>query len=124
MAKLQNTATMPKQKSPPVNIVPTSIGFRLEETSRRILAKRAAQLGVSPHELARYYVMEALNAADERRALRESLEALHRTMVASREDVAIATEAILQNTGKMIDEDVFAWVKRNLKMPCSRSPDQ
>ena len=44
---------------------PTSpvVSFRLKPDEVRLLAERAERLGVSPNELARYYVIEAIFAA-------------------------------------------------------------
>ena len=116
------TITMTKLKSPLLPNVPTSIGFRLEESSRQVLAERAARLGVSPHELARYYVLQALNEAEERRVQRENMETLQREIAAGRKDLSIATWAILQASGKIKEDEASSWVKTNLNLPCSPSP--
>ena len=54
-------------------VAPPTVGFRLDDGSRRVLAQRADALGVSPHELARHYVVESLQEAEERAALREAI---------------------------------------------------
>ena len=96
------------------------IGFRLDEASRRILAQRAAQLGVSPHALARHYVLEQLGEAEDREMLREEVTALRSELTALRADLALAVEALLVSAGKVPPAEAQTWVSQNL--PCSPSP--
>ncbi len=100
---------------------PTTIGFRLDEASLRILAERAKRLGLSIHELARHYVIEVLQEPEERSALREAVETVQREIMASREDLAVATEAILVSSGNIEESQARKWVDENLKTACSPS---
>ena len=92
-----------------------TVGFRLEEEPLRALAERAARLNLSPHELAREYVLEALSEADERRALREAVGALHQQYDVLREDMALMAEALLISAGKVSEKEARDWVKRNFE---------
>ena len=94
---------------------PGSIAFRLDEHNRCVLAERAAALGVSPHELARHYVLEVLQEPEEREALRQAVAALHRGLAAVRDDVIASVEVLLSSAGKVTEEDARAWVDENFK---------
>jgi hypothetical protein len=113
---------MPRPKSQPRSRLPTSIGFRLDAEEMRVLAGRAAQIGVSAHTLAKYYVKEALQEAEERAVIKEKLEQLQLEVAASRSDLASATEVILRSSDNLDNKDIADWVKRHLNLPCSRSP--
>lgn len=113
---------MSKKKPAIAPKTPATIGFRLDESSARVLTDRAAKLRVSAHELARHYVVEALCEVEDRRGLHEKLEALYRELVACRQDLAAATEATLHASGNVSGEKAFAWVKENLNRPCLPSP--
>src|ERR1035438_6328504 len=63
--------TKPKK----VDQSPGVIAFRLDPESEQILAERAAALGVSRNILARHYLIEVLEASEERTALREAVNA-------------------------------------------------
>ncbi len=92
-----------------------TIGFRLEEEYLCALVERAARLNVSPHELAREYVLEALSEGEERKALREAVGALHQRYDVLREDMALMAEALLISAGKVSEKEARDWVKRNFE---------
>jgi len=89
------------------------IGFRLDEASGRALAQRADGLGLSPHALARDYVLEVLHAPEERAVLREAVTALHSELGALREDLALAVEALLVSGGRVPPAEARQWVEQN-----------
>ena len=97
------------------------IAFRLDEVSRAVLAERADQLGVSPHALARHYVLELLGVAEDRQMLREDIRALRSKLNVLRSDHALAVEALLVSAGKVAPADAHTWTEQNL-LPCSPSP--
>ena len=96
------------------------IGFRLAKAQRQALLRRAAELGVSHHELARHYVLEALGEAEDRVLLREDLAVLQNEVNTLRADLALAVEALLVSAGKVPRAEARAWVQQNL--PCSPCP--
>lgn len=103
----------PLSRLSPELLSPATISFRLDDPSSRVLAERATRLGVSPHELARHYVLEILQQAEERAALREAVVALHKEITGFREDIALATEALLASAGKVTDQEAHAWVEEH-----------
>jgi hypothetical protein len=93
-----------KQISP----APVSIGFRLQDSfSRRELARRAAILERSPHELARFYVMSALRDKEDAAALRMELRRFHADFLFSLE--AILTKAHLSQ------KEAEDWIAKNFE---------
>ena len=92
-----------------------TVGFRLDEASYRVLAERAARLGVSVHALARNYVFEMLQSTEERTVLRDALLGLQQKVERIQGDVATATEALLITAAKIKPEEAQAWVNENLK---------
>ena len=97
-----------------------TIGFRLDEARHQSLVRRAAELGVSCHELARYHVVQLLSEAEDRAVLRADVIALQTEVAELRVDLAFAVEALLVSAGKVAPDEARAWVKENLK--CSASP--
>ena len=95
-----------------------TIGFRLEAEPRRILDERAAKLGVSPHALARHYVMEVLAEPEERAALRQAVQALSQSVARTHESLALGVEALLCSAGRVEEDKARAWVDLNFKSPC------
>jgi len=93
-------------------ITPAIIGFRLDPASNRALAKRAQHLGVSPHDLARHYVVTLLHEQEERAALHRSFEQMLQGVDQFRSDFAFAVEAILTSAGKVTKDDARSWVKK------------
>jgi len=90
------------------------IGFRLDPANNRLLAERAAQLGISPHELARHYVLELLQQHEERAALRTAFEELHQNLHQFRSDFAFAVEALLTSAGQVPKDEAQTWVEKSL----------
>lgn len=101
---------------------PETIGFRLDPASRIELAKRADRLGVSPHILAREYVIEMLHEAEERRQLREAVTqlsegvgTLFEAVFKSREELATVAEALLVHAGNVDPKKAHQWVEDNFR---------
>ncbi len=109
---------MPRQRllptPQPERLTPATIGFRLDPDSSRVLAERAARLGVSPHDLARHYVVELLHEREERAALRAAFEQLHQNLQQFRSDFAFAVEAVLTSAGQVPEDEARTWVKKSL----------
>ena len=99
-----------KTPSPMEPRTPGAICFRLDEKSFRALAHRADRLGVSSHELARSYVLQLLEEAQERAAWRAAAAELHHALVDLREHLALSVEALLVTAGKVDKADARAWV--------------
>jgi aryl-alcohol dehydrogenase-like predicted oxidoreductase len=93
---------------------PATIGFRLSEEDGEVLAARAKTLGVSVHDLARFYTITAVRDREERVDLRGALEKLHQEMTELRKDVVISTEVLLSSAGKVEAEEARAWVDKTL----------
>jgi len=91
-----------------------AIGFRLEPEQARLLAERAGRLGVSPHELARYYVVESLLASEELAAVGNAVGALHQQVQRLKQDLALAVEALLASAGQVSEKQARAWVEASL----------
>jgi hypothetical protein len=96
-------------------LAPATVGFRLDEKSRRLLGKRSARLGVSPHELAKDYVLERLNEQEERELLRMALNDLFVVNQQLRGDIATTAEAILIAAGKVDEKEAREWVERTFR---------
>jgi hypothetical protein len=109
---------MPRKKLPtiaaPEISAPATIGFRLDETSLRVLCQRAARLNVSPHELARHYVEGVLQEAEERAVVRDAFAQLQENLNHFRRDFAVAVEALLTSAGTVSEEDARQWVSEGL----------
>ena len=91
---------------------PATIGFRMDDVSSQELAEQAARLNVSPHELARHYVMEMLSASQDRAELWEFLKHIDERMIHLREDLVLVAEGILVATHAMSKQDARAWVDK------------
>lgn len=102
--------------------MPKTIGFRLDAASRRQMAERAAAFRMSPHDLARQYVVERLQQAHEPTELIQGLMAIHHELHESRIDLALALEVLLSQAGRLSETQARAWVKENYPLPCSPSP--
>ncbi|MHB1309374.1 MAG: hypothetical protein ACYDC1_19875 [Limisphaerales bacterium] len=100
---------------------PATIGFRLDEASGVELAARAARLGVSPHELARQYVLQILQEGQERTALHEALIDVNQELSRFRDDLSLAVEALLMSAGQVEEADAHQWVRKHLAAPPSSS---
>jgi hypothetical protein len=97
-----------------VDLHACGIGFRLDEQSERILTERARRLQTSPHLLAREYVLEILQQAEERAALREAICELYRAQQQFRSDFAFAVEALLTSAGEISQDEARRWVEKSL----------
>jgi hypothetical protein len=120
MSKPKATPFMPRKTHSPTlqpdPLAPAMVGFRLgDEESRRLLGQRAARLGVSPHDLARYYVLEMLQERQERAVLREALGELHEQFQQFRADFAFAVQGLLTSAGKVSENQARAWVNASIK---------
>ena len=95
---------------------PSVISFRLDDQSSQVLSERAARLGVSPHELARQYVLEILQQAEERAVLRGALQQLCENQKQFHADFAFAVQALLTSAGKVPTEKAEAWVAASIHL--------
>lgn len=77
---------------------------------------------MSPHELARYFVIEKLVAQEEAEDTREVLARIEAVVDSGRRELALATAAILQFGGKATREDAEKFLRE--KMKYSRPNDQ
>ena len=93
---------------------PPTVGFRMEETDGAALATRAKSLGVSVHELARHYVVLAVNERDKRTELHDVLLAVRAEILDLKRNVVLSTQALLTSAGKVPAETALDWVKKNL----------
>lgn len=98
---------------------PATIGFRLDEASGVELAARAGRLGVSPHELARQYVLQILQEGQERTALHEAVIDVNQELGRLRDDLSLAVEALLMSAGQVEEADAHQWVQKHLAGPLS-----
>lgn len=105
--------TRPAQRKRTLDV----IGFRLPPDETAELTRRAKSFGVSPHQLARSYVEAALRSGKESEDMMERLDDLHRELVATREDLALAAETLLQGAGNSSPEKAAEWAKENLNIP-------
>lgn len=112
-----SAATAPRTPRPTGKSSSSPIGFRLDALSRRVLVERAEQLGISPHELARHYVLELLGEAEERSALREAVTDLHLQLTQVRADLALSIQALLTSAGKVPAAEAAQWVEENFPSP-------
>lgn len=105
-AAVQPNVPRPGPRRSAADTPPSILSFRLDEASAAALAGRAARFGVSPHELAREYVLAVLQEAEERAALFAAIMAL-------RQDVGLAAGVLLSSAGKVSEDEARAWVKAN-----------
>ena len=110
---------MDHQSNPPQSLKPNRqsspiTSFRLEPDEAELLSERAARLGVSPHELARHYVVEALVASEELAAIGTAVNALLQEMHGLRQDLALSVEALLASAGEVSEKQAHSWVEASL----------
>ncbi len=115
---------MPRRKTKPTDQLelgfeaPETITFRLlDDNLRQVLGERAKRMRLSPHELARVYVAEALAQAEERAALRAAVKTLRDELNKLRADFAFAVCALLTSAGTVSEEKAKAWVEESLNSP-------
>ena len=92
----------------------TTVGFRLGDEKYVELSRRAKGLGVSPHELARYYVVEMLLEKEGRTELRKVADALGEHIREAGKDIALASEALLSSVGTVSEKQTQEWTRQNL----------
>ncbi len=71
-----------------------NIGFRLDATLHKTLNTRAATADVSPHELARQYVLDRLHEGEERAETHQEIKAVTDEVAQLRDDLTVAIEGI------------------------------
>ena len=94
--------------------VPAMIGFRLDPETAAALSTRASALKLSPHELARHYVVKALQDSGVSDDVQKSLEQFSADLFAMRRDLVISVETLLLSAGALSEEEAREWVRRNL----------
>lgn len=107
----QPELTFKAPASKPASSEPTA--FRLDPDDLAELKARAARLGVSHHQLARYYVEIGLHGSDE--PLRKTMAAWQASVQLLRRDLAMAVESLLISAGKATAEQARAYVDANFR---------
>lgn len=102
------------RRSPPT---PSTIGFRLDEALATTLVERASALRVSPHDLARNYVVERLSKDEDLKSVLEAIRVTADDLQEFREDFAHAVQALLMSAGTIKKDVAKAWVEENLLRP-------
>ena len=95
------------------DLAPATIGFRLNEQSRRILHERAMEEGVSPHVLAKSYVLQVLREPADREGLINAAAFLCAEIIKVREEIATTAKALLIKAGHVDEEEVEKWIVEN-----------
>lgn len=95
--------------------LPETIGFRLDDENNRLLCQRAATLKMSPGELARVYLVEALHESVSRNDWCGRISKLQRRMEQLAAGHALAVEALLAGAGRVDREFAHQWVNLNLR---------
>jgi len=80
-----------------------------------VLSQRATQLNVSPHQLARYYVLEKLQEREDREALSQAIVALQGQLATLHKHFRLAVQVLLHAAGRVEKEDARSWVTKNLR---------
>lgn len=108
---------MPKKSSAPSgeSLVPPNIGYRIDDATRKLLGERVRSLDVSPHEWARYCLLTILHEEHDREGWQAAVTSLHHEINELRNDVALATQALLIVAGKMPSQKAREWIAQNLK---------
>lgn len=122
---MKTDSTHPTQPSPAPT--PKTVCFRLDAASRRQLATRAAALKMSPHDLARQYVMERLQQVASQPAgapaeFLRGLTAIYEQIREARVDVALGVEVLLSRAGNVTEAEARDWATENYRGVCSPSP--
>ena len=94
----------------------------MDETTAQALVQRATRLRVSPHDIARELVAQALQQPHDLEELKRAVLVLHETLNHLRTDVASTAEVLLVTAGKRSAEEAYRWVEQTLVRPCSPSP--
>lgn len=90
------------------------LSFRLPANLKKVLAERAAELGLSPGEFARKLVVESLTNEFQTKVFAELARVL-RTAQAARDDIETATLGVMITAGNQPIEVAEAWLKANLR---------
>jgi hypothetical protein len=110
---------IPQKKAPP-KAAPVS--FRLDPATRKRLEEQAAAAGLSPGELARELVIDALTNADLEQ-LRQEIALLRADLAGQRKDLTTAVEAILVTCADVrhgiTKEKAQDWTQHNLGRPAA-----
>lgn len=85
------------------------ITFRLDPECNMALLDRASQLGISPHELARGYVREALTTSVAFEELFKAITTIRKEQLHLREAVGRSVEVLFVSAGKIPREDAKNW---------------
>ena len=98
-----------------IQLAPQNVGYRIDAETRQLLGERCARLGVSPHEWARHCLLTLLHEDADRSGWQTAVASLHHEINDLRNDLALATQALLIVAGKMPEEKAREWIGRNLK---------
>jgi hypothetical protein len=93
-----------------------TVGFRLDDESRQVLEERAKLYEVSPHVLARQYVLESLLANQERQQLWEAVKALREEIRELRKSHARGIQVLLVSGGKVEPKVAEKYVAENFNV--------
>ena len=96
---------------------PPAVVFRLDSDNVQELSARAEKLGVSIHQLARHYTLEALGEKEKRRLEQQAIYALQQEIATLREDLTLCVEVLLVSAGKVSENDARDWVRENFEKP-------
>jgi len=91
-----------------------TISFRVDGRVLRQLEEGASQNEISVHAYARRLVQEILEDT-ERERVREEVQGVQQQVARLRDDVATALEMVLINLTSAEEEEIKAWVTRNLR---------
>ena len=111
---------MPRKSKPPsgpaeASLAPLNIGFRIDPETRRLLGERVTMLNTSPHEWARHCLVTILHEEEDRSGWQSAVTALHHEINDLRNDLALATQALLVAAGNVPEKQAREWIGRNLK---------
>lgn len=104
------------------SILPETIVFRLDDENNRLLCQRAATLKMSPGELARVYLVEALHQSVSRDDWCGTISQLQKRMDQLAAGHALAVEALLASAGRVDREFAHQWVNLNLRGSLAANP--
>ena len=88
------------------------ITFRLDSEFNEVLAERATQLGVSPHELARSYVREALTSQVAMEELFKAIVAMRDEQLHLRQAFGRSVETLMVSAGRVSVSEAQNWTKQ------------
>ena len=92
--------------------MPSTIGFRLDEESRRRLAELAQAKNVSMHQYAHYLVIDSLYSRE--KAARD-MDEFHEHLRRLRRELASTASALLIRLGKVSPSEAQEWVRDTFK---------